>query len=160
MNVLAVGRFAPSIALSTSVLALLMTMPEQAWSNQQPMRVYNSRMEMLFIRLDSNKDGRLDARELKGKRALTRRLKRQRNRSYLLIEDLRQSGSSPSGRRLQQHFNRADSDGNKRLDPGEARQIPWIARHFQSLDLDGDGMVTLNELWNRQRSLAPPQRRP
>ena len=160
MIVLAVGRFAPSVALSASVLALLMTMPEQAWSNQQPMRVYNSRMELLFIRLDSNKDGRLDAGELKGKRALTRRLKRQRNRSYLLIEDLRQSGSSPSGRRLQQHFNRADSDGNKRLDPGEARQIPWIARHFQSLDLDGDGTVTLNELWNRQRSLAPPKRRP
>ena len=160
MNVLAVGRFAPSVALSASVLAFLTTMPEQAWSNQKPMRVYNSRMEMLFIRLDSNKDGRLDARELKGKRALTRRLKRQRNRSYLLIEDLRQSGSSPSGRRLQKHFNRADSDGNKRLDPGEARQIPWIARHFQSLDLDGDGTVTLNELWNRQRSLAPPQRRP
>ena len=160
MNVLAVGRFASSVALSASVLVFLTTMPEQAWSNQKPMRVYNSRMEMLFIRLDSNKDGRLDARELKGKRALTRRLKRQRNRSYLLIEDLRQSGSSPSGRRLQKHFNRADSDGNKRLDPGEARQIPWIARHFQSLDLDGDGTVTLNELWNRQRSLAPPQRRP
>ena len=160
MNVLAVGRFSPSVALSASFLALLTTMPEQAWSNQKPMRVYNSRMEMLFIRLDSNKDGRLDAGELKGKRALTRRLQRQRNRSYLLIEDLRQSGSSPSGRRLQKHFNRADSDGNKRLDPGEARQIPWIARHFQSLDLDGDGTVTLNELWNRQRSLAPPQRRP
>ena len=160
MNVLAVGRFAPSVALSASVLTGLTTMPEQAWSNQQPMRVYNTRMEMLFIRLDSNKDGRLDAGELKGRRALTRRLKRQRNRSYLLIEDLRQSGSSPSGRRLQKHFNRADNDGNRRLDPGEARQIPWIARHFQSLDLDGDGTVTLNELWNRQRSLAPPQRRP
>ena len=160
MNVLAVGRVAQSVALSASVLAFLATISEQAWSNQQPMRVYNSRMEMLFIRLDSNKDGRLDAGELKGKRALTRRLQRQRNRSYLLMEDLRQSGSSPSGRRLQKHFNRADSDGNKRLDPGEARQIPWIARHFQSLDLDGDGTVTLNELWNRQRSLAPPQRRP
>lgn len=160
MNVLAAGRFASPVALIASVLTLRMTMPDRAWSNQQPMRVYNSRMEMLFIRLDSNKDGRLDAGELKGKRALTRRLKRQRNRSYLLIEDLRQPGSSPSGRRLQRHFNRADSDGNSRLDRGEARQIPWIARHFKSLDLDGDGTVTLDELWNRQRSLAPPQRRP
>ena len=160
MNVLAIGRFASSVVSSASVLTVLTVMPERTWSNQQPMRLYNSRMEMLFMRLDSNRDGRLDAAELKGRRALTRRLKRQRNRSYLLIEDLRQSGSSPSGRRLQKHLNRADSDGNRRLDPGEARQIPWISRHFESLDLDEDGTVTLDELWNRQRSLAPPQRRP
>ena len=47
------------------------------------MRVYSARMETLFIRLDVNRDGRLDASEVQGRRALSRRLKRQNNRSYL-----------------------------------------------------------------------------
>ena len=59
------------------------------------MRVYSARMETLFIRLDVNRDGRLDASEVQGRRALSRRLKRQNNRSYLLLDDLRPQSSSP-----------------------------------------------------------------
>ena len=72
------------------------------------MRVYSARMEMLFIRLDVNRDGRLDASEVQGRRALSRRLKRQNNRSYLLLDDLRPQSSSPSGQRLKHHFREAD----------------------------------------------------
>ena len=113
-------------------------------------------METLFIRLDINGDGRLDASEVQGRRALSRVLKRQNNRSYLLLEDLRLQDSTPSGPRLKRHFKKADRDQNRRLDRKEAKRIPWISRNFKALDGDRDGTVTLQELWNHQRSLAPP----
>ena len=117
-------------------------------------------METLFIRLDVNGDGRLDASEVQGRRALSRVLKRQNNRSYLLLKDLRLQDSSPSGPRLKRHFRQADRDRNHRLNRQEAKSIPWISRNFNVLDGDRDGSVTLEELWNHQRSLAPPQRLP
>ena len=119
------------------------------------MRVYSTRMETLFIRLDVNRDGRLDASEVKGRRALRRVLKRQNNRSYLLLKDFRLQDSSPSGPRLKLHFKKADRDRNLRLDRKEAKRIPWISRNFKVLDGDRDGSVTLEELWNHQRSLGP-----
>ena len=154
MTALIAIRVLGPLALWLSPLAL------QAAPGNKTMRVYSSRMEMLFIRLDVNRDGRLDASEVRGRRALSRRLERQNDRSYLLLEDLRPQGSSPSGPRLKHHFKQADRDRNSRLDRREARGIPWISRNFNDLDRDRDGTVTLDELWNHQRSLAPPQRRP
>jgi len=154
MTALTVIRVLGPLALAVSPLAL------QASPGNKTMRVYSDRMETLFIRLDVNRDGRLDASELVGRRALYRRLKRQNNRSYLLLEDIRLKGSSPSGPRLKHHFKKADRDKNRRLDRREAKRIPWISRNFNALDGDRDGTVTLQELWNHQRSLAPRQRRP
>ena len=147
-------RMLGPLALALSPVAL------QAAPGDKTMRVYSTRMETLFIRLDVNRDGRLDASEVQGRRALSRVFKRQTNRSYLLLEDLRLKGSSPSGPRLKHHFRKADSDRNLRLDRQEAKRIPWISRNFNALDGDRDGTVTLKELWKHQRSLAPPQRRP
>ena len=132
----------------------------QAAPGYKTMRFYSTRMETLFIRLDVNGDGRLDASEVQGRRALSRVLKRQNNRSYLLLQDLRFQDSSPSGPRLKRHFRQADRDRNHRLNRQEAKRIPWISRNFNALDGDRDGSVTLEELWNHQRSLAPPQRLP
>ena len=154
MTALTAIRVLGPLALALSPLAL------QAAPGNKTMRVYSARMETLFIRLDVNRDGRLDASEVQGRRGLSRRLKRQNNRSYLLLEDLRLQDSSPSGPRLKQHFSQADRDSNRRLDRQEARRIPWISRNFNVLDGDRDGTVTLQELWNHQRSLAPRQRRP
>ena len=142
------------VALALSSMAL------QAAPGDKTMRVYSTRMETLFIRLDVNGDGRLDASEVQGRRALSRVLKRQNNRSYLLLKDLRFQDSSPSGPRLKRHFRQADRDRNHRLNRQEAKRIPWISRNFNALDGDRDGSVTLEELWNHQRSLAPPQRLP
>ena len=154
MTALTAIRELGPLALVLSPLAM------QAAPGNKTMRVYSARMETLFIRLDLNRDGRLDASEVQGRRALSRRLKRQNNRSYLLLEDLRPQGSSPSGPRLKHHFRQADRDLNRRLDRREAKRIPWISRNFNALDGDRDGSVTLEELWNHQRSLAPPQRLP
>ncbi|MED5383511.1 MAG: EF-hand domain-containing protein [Cyanobacteriota bacterium] len=142
-------RLLGPLALALSPMAL------QAAPGDKTMRAYSTRMETLFIRLDVNRDGRLDASEVQGRRALRRVLKRQNNRSYLLLEDLRLQDSSPSGPRLKRHFKKADRDRNLRLDQNEAKRIPWISRNFKALDGDRDGTVTLQELWNHQRSLSP-----
>ena len=152
---------APIVIRVLGPLALaLSSMALQAAPADKTMRVYSTRMESLFIRLDVNGDGRLDASEVQGRRALIRVLKRQNNRSYLLLKDLRLQDSSPSGPRLKRYFLQADRDGNLRLDRQEAKRIPWISRNFNALDGDRDGSVTLEELWKHQRSLAPPQRLP
>ena len=118
------------------------------------------RMEILFYRLDGNQNGRLVLRELQGLRVLERRLKRQDNRSYLLLNDLRSRGVPPSGLCLQRHFQQADRNLDRRLNWKEAQAFPWIFRHFNRLDDDRDGMVGFAELWSMQPSIAPPQRRP
>ena len=154
MTALNVIRVLGPLALALSSMAL------RAAPGDKTMRVYSTRMEILFIRLDVNGDGRLDASEVQGRRALSRVLKRQNNRSYLLLKDLRLQDSSPSGPRLKRYFRQADRDRNHRLNRQEAKHIPWISRNFNTLDGDRDGSVTLEELWNHQRSLAPPQRLP
>ena len=126
------------LALALSSMAL------RAAPADKTMRVYSTRMESLFIRLDVNGDGRLDASEVQGRRALSRVLKRQNNRSYLLLEDLRLQDSTPNGPRLKRHFKKADRDQNRRLDRKEAKRIPWISRNFKALDGDRDGTVTLH----------------
>ena len=149
-----------AIRVLAPLVLVVSPLATHAAPGNKTMRVYNARMETLFIRLDVNRDGRLDASEVQGRRALSRRLKRQNHRPYLLLEDLRPQGSSPSGPRLKHHFSQADRDNNRRLDRREAKRIPWISRNFNALDRDRDGSVTLQELWNHQRSLAPRQRRP
>ena len=152
--------FTSSRALLPALVVVLVAMPATGAPQSSTMRVYNTRMESLFLRLDGNRNGRLELHEIQSERALLRRLKRLKTRSYLLLDDLRGSGSSPSGPRLQRHFQQADRNRDQRLDWDEAQAIPWIARHFKRLDDDLDGTITLSELWRMQRSLAPPQRRP
>ena len=86
MTALTAIRVLLPLAMLLSPLAL------QAAPGHKTMRVYSARMETLFIRLDVNRDGRLDASEVQGRRGLSRRLKRQNNRSYLLLEDFRPQG--------------------------------------------------------------------
>ena len=152
--------FTASRALVPALVVVWVALPAAGAPQSPPMRVYSMRMESLFHRLDRNRNGRLELDELQGQRALVRRLNRQKNRSYLLLDDVRITGVSPSGPRLQRHFQEADRNRDRRLNWDEAQSIPWIARHFQRLDEDRDGTVTLAELWGMQRSLAPPQRRP
>ena len=141
-------------------LILVLSGPALAGPSGQVMRVYNNRMEEMFIRLDANRDGRLDAGELDGHRALKRRLKRQKNRNYLVIDDFGPTPDAPSGRRLKRRFRKADQNNDQKLSRREASSIPWLARQFNGFDRNGDGSITLQELWDSQRSLAPPQRRP
>jgi Ca2+-binding EF-hand superfamily protein len=115
-------------------------------------------MEALFVRMDVNRDGRLERREVIGKPYLERQLQRNPSRKYLLIEDIRPAAKYPSGLRLQKRFQQADRNFDGQLDPKEVASLPWLQRNFESLDLNGDGGLTMNELWMMQRSLAPRPR--
>ena len=139
------------------VLGASLLLPDQA-VQANPVRHYGTRMEALFVRMASNRDGRLERREVSGQPYLERRLKRQPNRNYLLIEDIRPSASHPSGLRLQRRFQQADRNFDGQLDRKEVASLPWLQRNFESLDRNGDGGLTLNELWMMQRSLAPRSR--
>ena len=116
---------------------------------------YGQRMEAMFIRLDLNGDGRLDASEVGEKTYLIRRLNRKNSRGYLVLEDLRPPGTHPNGKRLQRRFKQADIDGNGKLNRDEAQSIRWLANNFNKLDLNNDRDITMEELWMLQRSLAP-----
>ena len=140
------------VALGASLL-----LPDQG-AQANPVRHYGTRMEALFVRMDSNRDGRLERREVSGQPYLERRLQRHTTRNYLLIEDIRPSASHPSGPRLQRRFQQADRNFDGKLDRKEVASLPWLQRNFESLDRNGDGGLTLNELWMMQRSLAPRSR--
>lgn len=137
------------------VQGLLLLPLASAQANPQPVQVYGRRMEALFVRMDVNGDGRLESREVQGQPYLERRLQRPDSRGYLLIEDLSPRSPHPSGQRLQQRFRQADRNGDGRIDRRECRSLPWLSRNFISFDLNGDGGLTLGELWTVQRSLAP-----
>ena len=116
---------------------------------------YGQRMEAMFLRLDLNGDGRLEASEVGEKTYLIRRLNRKNSRGYLVLEDLRPPGTHPNGKRLQRRFKQADIDGNGKLNRDEAQSIRWLANNFNKLDLNNDRDITMEELWMLQRSLAP-----
>jgi hypothetical protein len=140
------------VALGAGVL-----LPDQG-VRANPVRHYGNRMEALFVRMDSNRDGRLEIKEVRGQPYLKRRLQRHPSRNYLLIEDIRPSAIHPSGLRLQRRFQQADRNFDGQLDRKEVASLPWLQRNFESLDRNGDGGLTLNELWLMQRSLAPRTR--
>ena len=124
-------------------------------ANPQNVQIYGRRMEALFIRMDVNRDGRLESGEVRGRPYFERRLQRPDSRGYLLLKDLRPLSPHPSGQRLQKRFNQADRNGDGRIDRHECQSLPWLSRNFVSFDLDADGGLTLEELWTVQRSLAP-----
>ena len=124
------------------------------------MRDYNKRMEVLFRRLDNNGDGRLVRQELKGQPALKRRLERQGKRQYLLLKDLRGEPGQLRGQRLARRFKLADANGDLLLTRAESRAMPWVARHFDALDRNRDGSLSLKELLALQSALSPRQRLP
>ena len=142
--------------------ANLMLVNGLAWSmpDQGSMRVYNQRMESLFLRLDSDGNGRLEHQALNGRPAFQRQLKRKTGSGFLLLEDIRTQKGTVRGQRLTRRFRGADRNSDRRLNRTEAARLPWIERHFDGLDRNRDGHVTLEELWDLQRSLAPRQRRP
>ena len=142
------------------VLSVVVDAPARAQGEKQLMREYSRRMEALFVQLDVDRNGRLERHELKGHRALKRRLHRQARRDYLVLDDVRGNPGQLRARRLSRRYQLADANADNRLSKGEAAAMPWVARHFEFLDRNRDGLVSWRELLDLQRSLTPDQRRP
>ena len=85
MTALIVIRVLGPLALALSPLAI------HAAPGHKTMRVYSARMETLFIRLDVNRDGRLDASEVRDAVAEPA-VETPEQPFYLLLEDLRPKG--------------------------------------------------------------------
>ena len=143
------------ISLGLTVVVLSMDGLGRSACSQEEIRLYGQRMEAMFVRMDANGDGRLVPAEVRGQPYLERRLRRPDSRGFLLIDDLHQRSPHHSGRRLQHHVQRADRNGDGQLNIHEAQALPWVARHFRSLDLNQDGLVSLAELWSLQKALSP-----
>ncbi len=143
-----------SVILPWAVMGISLLWPSHELQ-ANPVQHYGNRMEALFIRMDSNGDGRLEGKEVRGQPYLERRLQRNQPRRYLLIEDIKPSARHQSGLRLQRRFQEADLNLDGRLDRKEVSSLPWLQRNFSSLDRNSDGSLTMNELWMMQRSLAP-----
>jgi Ca2+-binding EF-hand superfamily protein len=143
------------ISLGLTVVVLSMDGLGRSACSQEEIRLYGQRMEAMFVRMDANGDGRLVPAEVRGQPYLERRLRRPDSRGFLLIDDLHQRSPHHSGRRLQHHVQRADRNGDGQLNIDEAQALPWVARHFRSLDLNQDGLVSLAELWSLQKALSP-----
>jgi hypothetical protein len=139
-------------------LVLLMTPAAPlAAQDTRSLEHYQQRMQAWFERLDRNRDGRLTPEESRGQVFLEtnfQRLDRER-RGYLVPADLGPHQRAFLGVRLRTVFSQADRNGDGRLNRREARSFPWLNRRFAEIDLDGDGTVTLEELWESRRSLAP-----
>jgi Ca2+-binding EF-hand superfamily protein len=47
---------------------------------------------------------------------------------------------------IKQRFDKADANGDGALDREEAKAMPRVAQHFDDIDTDHDGKVTLQEI--------------
>ncbi|HSH87852.1 MAG: EF-hand domain-containing protein [Methylophilus sp.] len=60
---------------------------------------------------------------------------------------------------ISQRFNECNRDNDETLDREEATLcLPQVARHFSYVDLDGDGVITLDELENAYAKMVERQR--
>ncbi len=155
---------ASTAALLLTVLSLVGSLVPAAHGQELgDLQRYQRRLEKLFRKLDSNGDGRLSPGEARGRPFLESNFQRldQGGKGYLLQPDLTPPPGQGHflGERLRQAFQRADRSADGRLCGAEVAALPWLQQHFAQAERNGDGCVSLEELWILRRSLSPrPQR--
>jgi Ca2+-binding EF-hand superfamily protein len=70
----------------------------------------------------------------------------QQQRGYLTPDDLRPAAAPPGQPRGGRLFNRADRNGDGRIERAEAAAFPWLLKRFDAADQDGDGALSREEL--------------
>jgi hypothetical protein len=159
-------NLAKAISSSTSRRTLLPLMASLLLLNQagpglaqdtRSLQLYHQQKQAWFERLDRNRDGRVTPQESRGQPYLETNFQRldQRGRGYLLPTDLAPSQPAFLGVRLQTVFIQADRNGDGQLSRQEARSFRWLNRRFSRIDLNSNGSISLQELWESRRSLAP-----
>lgn len=64
------------------------------------------------------------------------------------------SYAAKSGKSFEQAFKAADKDGDGTLDREEAKALPRVAKHFDEIDADKNGTVSLEEIYASARKVA------
>lgn len=150
------GARALSLAFLVAVTALA---PEARGQEMGDLERYQNRLENLFRQLDSNGDGRLNPAEVRGRPFLETNFQRldKGGKGYLVPADLALPPDQRHflGERLRQAFERADANHDGRLCGAELAAFPWLQQNLAQADRNGDGCVTLEELWALRRALAP-----
>ncbi len=60
--------------------------------------------------------------------------------------------------RMRERLNRADSNGDGAISRSEAdRSMPGVARHFEQIDIDGDGTITRDEMRDAREKMREIQ---
>ncbi len=160
-------RHAGGRLLRAAALALLLAasgpLPLAArGQSTEELRLYQGRLQQLYRRLDRNGDGRLDRGEVEGHPYLQRHFQRLggQSRGYLDPGELIPRNVEAMGERLREFFERADRNGDGRIDRGEAEAFPWMRRRFSAVDANGDGSISGEELGRqRRRWLGRPKDR-
>jgi EF-hand domain pair/EF hand len=102
-----------------------------------------------FEEIDTNKDGKLTADEMKN--AMRARMAHCKQDPEKCRAEMKQ--------RFEAAWKRADTDGDGTLSKAEAAQgMPRLARHFDQIDTDRDGRITLAEM-DAARARHPHPRR-
>lgn len=153
------GLMAGRLRACTAALLLAVTALAAVGAQAQTeaeLQSYQRRLQQLFERLDRNGDQRLQPEEVEGHPYLQRHFQRldQRGRGYLVPDDLKASPMR-ADQRCQRLLNRADRNGDGRIERREAEAIAWLLRLFDEVDRNGDGSVDCPEL----RGLAEQRRR-
>lgn len=119
---------------------------------------YRQRLHQLFERLDSNRNQRLEKQEVQGHPYLEKHFDRldRSGRGHLQPADLVPRQPDLLGERLRARFLQADRNRNGRIEREEASGFPWLKENFSRADRNNDGAVTLPELGELRRRLAPP----
>lgn len=65
--------------------------------------------------------------------------------SFALAED---TGKQPEAGKpgMEERFKKADKDHDGTLDKGEAKALPYVAKHFDEIDADKEGTVSMDEI--------------
>lgn len=153
---LCAGQGPLRMVLVVTSLLLSLAGPGHAQETRS-LQLYHQRMQAWFERLDRNRDGRLTPQESRGQPYLETNFQRldEEGRGYLLPSDLGPPQKAFLGVRLRTVFAQSDRNGDGRLSRQEARSFPWLDRRFAEIDLNRDGAVTLQEVWESRKSLAP-----
>ena len=113
----------------------------------QELKAYERRLQQLFEQLDRDGNRRLERQEVQGQPYLQRHFDRldQNRRGYLTPAALKPS-NKVAPPRAERGLRMADPNGAGRIDQQEAQGYPWLRKHFQTIDQNGDGSLDRGEL--------------
>jgi arsenate reductase-like glutaredoxin family protein len=137
----------PAIALSAMIATTGTALAEQ----------HHAKLEAAFKKADKDNDGTLDKEEAKAMPRISKHFDAIDTDKSGTV-DLKEVEASMKGAAKSMHakgeakFKNADKDNDGTLDKEEAKAMPNVAKHFDAIDADKDGTVSLEEIHTFMRA--------